>query len=111
MLSIGGTTRVFLAIQPVDLRGSFNRLFGLVAEVLHENPRSGHWFVFTNKRKTRIKIFVFDGTGAWVLAKRLEAGKFSWPVADRASLCLRNEEFGALVNGLEVSSKKNWYRE
>lgn len=111
MLSIGGTTRVFLAIQPVDLRGSFNRLYGLVTEVLHENPRSGHWFVFTNKRKTRIKIFVFDGTGAWVLAKRLEAGKFSWPLADRASLSLRNEEFGALVNGLEVSAKMNWYRE
>ncbi|MBL9205182.1 MAG: IS66 family insertion sequence element accessory protein TnpB [Opitutaceae bacterium] len=46
---------------------------------------------------------------AWL--KRLEAGKFSWPVADRASLSLRNEEFGALVNGLEVSAKMNWYRE
>ena len=111
MLSIGGTTRVFLAVQPVDLRGSFNRLYGFVAEVLRENPRSGHWFVFTNKRRTRIKIFVFDGSGPWVLAKRLEAGKFSWPVADRASLSLRNEEFGALVSGLEVRAKQNWYRE
>jgi transposase len=111
MLTIGGTTRVFLAVQPVDLRGSFNRLYGFVAEVLREDPRSGHWFVFINRRRTRIKIFVFDGTGAWVLAKRLEAGRFTWPVADRASLRLRNEEFGALVNGLEVRAKTNWYRE
>jgi transposase len=110
MLSIGGTTRVFLAVQPVDLRGSFNRLYGIVAEVLREDPKSGHWYVFTNKRKTRIKILVFDGSGTWVLAKRLEAGRFTWPRAPGASLSLRNEEFGALVNGLEVTSKKNWYR-
>src|SRR5690606_12907695 len=71
MLTIGGTTRVFLAVQPVDLRGSFDRLYGYVSEVLREDPRSGHWFVFTNKRKTRIKILVFDGTGLWVLNKRL----------------------------------------
>jgi transposase len=111
MLSIGGTTRVFLAVQPVDLRGSFNRLYGMVSEVLREDPRSGHWFVFTNRRHTRIKIYVFDGNGAWVLAKRLEAGRFSWPSASGPSLRLRNEEFGALVNGLEVTAKRNWYRQ
>lgn len=111
MLSIGGTTRVFLAVQPVDLRASFNRLYGMVTEVLREDPKSGHWFVFTNRNRTRIKILVFDGTGLWILNKRLEAGRFTWPVADGASLRLRNEEFGALVNGLEVTAKKNWYRQ
>jgi len=111
MLTIGGTTRVFLAVQPVDLHASFTRLYGYVAEVLRENPRSGHWFVFTNRRKARIKILVFDGTGLWILNKRLEAGRFSWPTAEGPCLSLRNEEFGALVNGLEVTAKKNWYRE
>lgn len=51
MLSIGGTTRVFLAVQPVDFRGSFDRLYGYVSQVLREDPRSGHWFCFTNKRR------------------------------------------------------------
>lgn len=111
MLTIGGTTRVFLAIQPVDLRGSFNRLYGYVAEVLREDPQSGHWFVFTNKAHSRVKVLVYDGTGLWVLNKRLSAGRFSWPSSERPSLCVRNEEFGALVNGLEVVAKKNWHRE
>jgi transposase len=111
MLTIGGTTRVFLAVQPVDLRGSFDRLYGYVSEVLREDPRSGHWFVFTNKRKTRIKILVFDGTGLWVLNKRLCSGRFTWPSAEKPSLSLRNGEFGALVNGLEVTARKNWHRE
>ena len=70
MLTIGGTTRVFLAVQPVDLRGSFDRLYGYVTEVLREDPRSGHWFCFVNKRHSRIKVLVFDGTGLWVLNKR-----------------------------------------
>lgn len=111
MLSIGGTTRVFLAVQPVDLRGSFDRLYGYVSEVLREDPRSGHWYCFTNKRHTRIKVLVFDGTGLWVLNKRLCRGRFTWPVAPRPALNLRNGEFAALVSGLEVTSKKNWHRE
>ncbi len=111
MLSIGGTTRVFLAVQPVDLRGSFNRLYGYVAGVLREDPHSGHWFVFSNRRRTRIKILVFDGTGLWILNKRLETGRFSWPTAQGPSLRVRQEEFAALVSGLEVTSKKNWYRQ
>lgn len=111
MLSIGGTTRVFLAVQPVDLRGSFDRLYGYVSELLREDPRSGHWFVFTNKRRTRIKVLVFDGTGLWILNKRLCSGRFTWPAANNPSLILRNEEFGALVSGLEVTAKKNWYRQ
>lgn len=111
MLTIGGTTRVFLAVQPVDLRGSFDRLYGYVTEVLREDPRSGHWFCFINKGCTRIKVLVFDGTGLWILNKRLCSGRFTWPKADKPSLSLRNEAFGALVNGLEVIAKGNWHRE
>jgi transposase len=111
MLTLGGATRVFLAVHPVDLRASFDRLYGYVGEVLRENPRSGHWFVFTNKRKNRIKALVFDGTGLWVLNKRLCSGRFTWPRAEGPSITLRNEEFGALASGLEVTAKKNWHRE
>ncbi|MBL9139408.1 MAG: IS66 family insertion sequence element accessory protein TnpB [Verrucomicrobiales bacterium] len=54
-----------------------------------------------------MKILVFDGTGLWVLNKRLCSGRFTWPRADRPSLSLRNEAFGALVSGLEVTAKMN----
>lgn len=111
MLTIGGTTCVFLAVQPVDLRGSFDRLNGYVSEVMREDPRSGHWYCFTNKRHTRIKVLVFDGTGLWVVNKRLCRGRFTCLVVQRPSLNVRNEEFAALVNGLEVTAKLNWHRE
>jgi len=47
MLSVTSTTRVLVATTPVDLRGSFNRLYSLVVEQLKADPLSGHLFVFT----------------------------------------------------------------
>jgi transposase len=110
VLSLSSATRVLVATTPVDLRGSFNRLYSLVVEQLKSDPLSGHLFVFTNGRRNRIKVLYWDGSGLWVCAKRLEKGRFTWPVSDEGQIALRGEEFSALIHGLEVRSKKNWYR-
>ena len=110
MLSVSGATRVFLAVQPVDLRGSFNRLHSLVIEVLQEDPLSGHDLLFVNRRRNRIKALFWDGSGLWVCAKRLERNRFQWPQDEGASLRLRGEEFAALISGLEVRQRAGWYR-
>jgi transposase len=110
MLNVSGTTRVLVATVPVDLRGSFNRLYGYVVEHLMGDPLSGNLFLFTNRRRNRIKILWFDGSGLWVCAKRLERGRFTWPVSDHGQVSLRGEEFSALIHGLEVHTKAGWYR-
>ena len=110
MFSVTSATRVLVATTPVDLRGSFNRLYSLVVEQLKGDPLSGHLFVFTNSRRNRLKVLYWDGSGLWVCAKRLEKGRFTWPVSEEGQVNLRSEQFSALVHGLEVWSKKNWYR-
>jgi transposase len=112
MLNWSSATRVFVATAPVDLRASFNRLFSLTQSVLQQDPLSGHWFVFTNQERNRVKILFWDGSGLWVCAKRLEKGRFSWPHAEESATCahLRNEELVALLSGLEVKQKAGWYR-
>lgn len=110
MLNVSGTTRVLVATTPVDLRGSFNRLHGLVVEQLQDDPLSGHLFVFTNRRRNRLKVLYWDGSGLWVCAKRLEQGRFTWPTSDQGRVSLRGEEFNALIHGLEIRAKKDWYR-
>jgi transposase len=110
MLNVSGATRVLLATAPVDLRGSFNRLYSLVLERLQEDPLSGHLFVFTNRRRNRVKVLYWDGSGLWVCAKRLEQGRFTWPSSNEGRLTLRGEEFSALIHGLEVRRKQDWYR-
>ena len=81
MLSFSGSLKVFVAVEPCDMRRSFNGLHDAVSTRLMEDPRSGSIYAFTNKRRTLLKILYWDGSGLWILAKRLETGTFSWPKA------------------------------
>jgi transposase len=110
MLNCSTATRVFVATAPVDLRASFNRLFALTQSILNQDPLSGHWFVFTNQERNRVKVLFWDGSGLWVCAQRLEKGRFSWPRGDESCASLRSEELVALLSGLEVKQKAGWYR-
>jgi transposase len=110
MLSLSPATRVYVALAPIDLRGSFNRLTALVKNTLESDPLSGHLFVFTNQLRNRLKVLYWDGSGFWVCAKRLEQGRFAWPQGTGASCQLRPEQWTNLVQGLEVVSRRNWYR-
>ena len=96
--------RVFVATGITDMRKSFNGLAATTRAVLQEDPLSGDLFVFCNRRRTLIKLLVFDGTGFWVFAKRLERGTFAWPQpADGVDkITLSSEELGALLGGVVV---------
>ena len=112
MIALSSGTRVHLAVEPVDLRGSFNALSALVKNVLSLDPLSGHVFVFTNRRRTRLKALFWDGSGLWVCGKRLERGRFAWPQLEPGQVGreLRPEEWSNLVHGSEVVSRSNWLR-
>jgi transposase len=109
MLSFTGGLKVFVALGPCDLRKSFNGLHALVSERLGEDPRQGALFVFTNRRRTRLKILYWDGTGLWLLIKRLEQGTFSWPkVVDpqQVKLKLAPEALAMLTDGIDLRGAK-----
>ena len=110
MLSVSPATRVFVALEPVDMRKSFNGLYAQVQTVFQQDPTSGHLFVFTNRLRNRIKILYWDGSGLWVCAKRPERGTFGWPVGEGASCCLRGEELQLLLHGIEGKTRRHWYR-
>jgi transposase len=114
MLTFSGSLRVYLSVEPCDMRKSFNGLYALAEDTLKEDPKSGALFVFTNKRRNRIKILYFDGTGLWVMTKRLETGTFSWPKsaeAGRARLSLTPEAFAMLTDGIDLRDgcRRGWY--
>ena len=114
MFSFSPDTRVFVALEPVDLRQGFNGLHGLVQNRLGADPLNGHLYLFTNRRRNRLKVLYWDGSGLWLCTKRLEKGTFGWPQISEAvdSVCtsLSTEEFTLLVSGLELRSRPNWYR-
>lgn len=109
MLSFAGSLRVFLAVEPCDMRKGFEGLNALVGERLAEDVRGGALFVFTNKRHTRLKVLYFDGTGLWLMTKRLEEGTFAWPKSGEsgaAKLALRPEAFAMLTDGIDLRGAK-----
>jgi len=114
MLSFSGSLRVFVAVAACDMRKGFNGLHALVTQRLGEDPRAGALFVFTNKRHTRIKILCWDGTGFWVLSKRLEEGTFSWPKhlePQTTKLSLTPQALALLTDGVDLRGGKlrPWY--
>ncbi len=80
MLTLPSAAKIYLAVEPVDMRKQFNGLWSLAELKLREDPKLGALFVFTNKNRDRLKMLYWDGTGAWIFAKRLEKGRFSWPL-------------------------------
>ena len=115
MLSFTGSLKVFLAVTPCDLRMSFNGLSALVTQHLGEDPRQGALFVFTNRRHSRLKILLFDGTGLWVCTKRLEEGTFAWPKLEDAAqtkLVLTPQALAMLTDGIDLRGGKMrpWYQ-
>jgi transposase len=79
MILLPRAVRVYFAIQPVNLRRSFDGLSNEVRSVLRHDPLTGHVFVFLNRRKTQVKLLIWTRGGYTIVHKRLERGTFSFP--------------------------------
>jgi len=115
VFGFGPATRIYLAVGATDMRKGFEGLFGLVRDRLQCEPLSGHVFLFCNGRHNRLKLMVFDGSGLWVCAKRLEKGCFRWPQAGDAQgkVVLSHEELALLLGGIDLAQTqcRRWYRQ
>jgi len=88
MIQITPQMRILVAVEPVDFRKGIDGLMGLCKSKLACDPFCGYVFVFRNKRRTSIKILMYDGQGFWLCQKRLSKGRFLWwpeNMADRLS--------------------------
>ncbi len=80
---------------PTDMRKGFDGLSMLAQEVLKQEPFSGHLFVFRGKRGDLVKVLYWDGQGFCLFAKRLEKGRFVWPITQGG---LSDADAGAAVD-------------
>ena len=104
MLSFAGSLQVFVALEPCDMRKSFNGLYALASERLGEDPQSGAIFVFTNKRRNRLKVLWFDSNGYCILYKRLHRARFHLPLPsepDAAGLRIDGNELARVLRGVD----------
>jgi len=109
MLNFSHQTRVFLCSSPVDMRKSFRGLCMLAESHLKQDPASGHWFVFINRRKDRLKLLSWDGQGFCIWYKRLEKGTFESPTSDdpqQPQLEIDVTQLAMIITGIELRSAK-----
>lgn len=105
MIHLPASVRVYLCLAPCDMRKSFDSLHALVREHLELDAFAGHLFVFTSRRRDRIKILYWDRDGFALWSKRLEEGTYIVPFEDGATERRREitaQELGALLSGIDL---------
>ncbi len=112
MLTLPPSVRIYLAVEPTNLRMSFRGLSGLVRQRLRADPLSGHLFCFLNRRRTMMKILFHDRSGYCIFYKRLSRGTFQLPVVpeDATQVRLDAGELALILEGIDLRSAKRRLR-
>jgi transposase len=113
MLSLPQPVQIYLAVQPTDMRRSFDGLAAHVRDWFGQDPLSGHLFVFRSRRGDCVKILFWDRDGLVQYYKRLEEGSFRFPdPKDAQARCVQvtAEELSLLLWGIDPRSVRRQKR-
>jgi transposase len=97
--------QVFVALEPIDMRWSFDRLAGAALDRVGYDSRSGSLFIFFGRRRDAVKVLFFDGSGMCQLYKRLDRGVFRLPeptAPDARHVELDESLLDALLDGVDL---------
>ena len=98
MLTITSTHRIYIACQSFDFRMGIDGFAAICRRHFNLDPFSGHCFIFRNRRKTAIKVLLYDQTGFWLCHKRLSKGQFKqWPQSSSAVVSIKPEHLNQLL--------------
>jgi transposase len=107
MIHLTADTQILLAIAPADFRSGIDGLAAVCRQKLSHNPRSGTLFVFINRSKTMVRALAYDGTGFWLMTKRLSKGKFQgWPTSNESIEPFAARQLRQLLTGNDPSWQK-----
>lgn len=103
MFRLDPELKVYLHREAVDFRKNINGLAALVEQSLGLDPFARAVYVFRNRRADRIKLLGWDRNGFWLLLKRLEQDRFSWP-REAAVATLTVEQLHWLLEGIDLAA-------
>lgn len=102
MLSLSPSCRYFIYRQQADMRKGFDSLSGLVRDGLGKDPLSGDVFIFFNRRRTQVKLLLWERDGYSIYYKRLERGSYELPLHDTPEL--RADDLLLILQGISLKS-------
>lgn len=105
MIQLTAHTRILLATQAIDFRKGIDGIVAVCRRELGQDPKSGTYFVFINRRKIMLRVLVYDGTGFWLMTKRLSKGRFpGWPTRASSVTVMEAKRLSRLVLGHDPSA-------
>jgi transposase len=116
MLTLASSVRIFLCLAAVDCRKSFDGLAAVVQQALGDDPLSGHWYVFRNRRGDRLKVLAWQEDGWAIWYQRLEEGVFRFPLppsGNTTRLEVRAADLAMLLDGVvleKVQRRQRYHR-
>jgi transposase len=112
VLSLSSAVKLWFCPDPVDMRLGFDGLHNLVRSRLDADPLGGHLFLFTNRRRDRVKVLYWSGHGLCLWCQRLESGRYHFPAPrpDKPSIELSAAQFLAILDGIDLDSAKRFKR-
>ncbi len=106
MLSVPPNAAIFLCTEPTDMRKGIDGLSGIVRGEFDSDPIDGSLYLFINRRRDRMKILFFDGTGFWVFYKVLEQGTFETIASDEKCVKMDATQLAMLLAGVSLVAIK-----
>lgn len=94
-------SQVWLVVEPIDMRAGIDGLSQRIQNTLGRSPCDGSAYAFRNRRLTRLKLLVWDGTGVWFCQRRLHRGRFTWPTSNATTFSLTAAQWGWLTAGVD----------
>jgi transposase len=98
---IASPVHLWFVIDPIDMRAGIDTLSVRIQHTLGRTPCDGSAYVFRNRRSTRLKLLIWDGTGVWLCQRRLHRGHFTWPRADSPTCPLTRPQWNYLITGID----------
>ena len=101
VIALPAGTHVWLVAGVTDMRCGFQGLAAKVQTALEENPLGGNVFIFRGRRGDLVKLLWATDDGLWLLAKRLERGRFIWPQVTSGTVALTPAQLSMLLEGID----------
>ena len=100
--------QVWLVVEPIDMRAGIDGLSQRIQSTLGRSPCDGSAYAFRNRRLTRLKLLIWDGTGVWLCQRRLHQGHFTWPRANTPVVTLTTAQWRWLMTGVDWQRLDAW---
>ena len=110
MISVPAGVRIYLAMGRTDMRKGIDGLAMLARTVLDKDPLAGHLFVFRGRQGHLVKVLYWDGQGFCLFAKRLERGRFIWPIGRDGVAALTPAQLSMLLEGMDWRAPQRSWR-